>query len=501
VLITPVITQKKMHKSCIRRGGVTPAFRFQYWYYKLGAEALRTSGGVRCGYVQDLNKECLNVEGLYGTIYRDLSRTFPKLELFARSDGVGQVILASVLKALCKRYPEIGYCQGMNYVVALLLLTALGGSDTCKDPVKQLRDAKVFLDEKGEESIFWCMCGIIEKFDMINIWRPGVPLLKMRVYQVDQLLEMHLPVLYEHFKAIHLAADYFASQWFLTVYAYCVTPNVVEYIWDVLFSEGWKTVFKVGLASLQLIEKELLKFNLEHMSMHLKKNIERERYCASPKILMNEAMKIKVKKSYLTRLERQYKDSVLRRKFEDHPDKELVMFKLKEFDIMINADVMVLRGKIEQAHIDCAVAEKSVFAQEAIALEAHRHLEDVLEKQHTIAAQISEIQARLKGGSNAEVSPKESGSRKSSPTKSGGGSTLHQLKVKFEKYGKLLEQANEENYKQSTELDLVRISLDECLQRKEMLIGLFKSMLDAIEEEKINKIRGYIGEEGNKILM
>jgi hypothetical protein len=106
---------------------------------------------------------------------------------------------------------------------------------------------------------------------MLDIWRPGVPLLKLRVYQFEHLLLKHLPKLHDHFISIHLLPDYFASQWFLTLFAYSASHEVVVRIWDILINEGWKTVFRFGIGTLKLMEKELLSFDLEVMSMFLKK--------------------------------------------------------------------------------------------------------------------------------------------------------------------------------------------------------------------------------------
>ena len=74
----------------------------------------------------DGGKEALEREGVEGCIYRDLTRTFPKHPLFTDPNGAGQSMLANVLCALSHRFPEIGYCQGMNYVAGFFLLTSLG---------------------------------------------------------------------------------------------------------------------------------------------------------------------------------------------------------------------------------------------------------------------------------------------------------------------------------------------------------------------------------------
>ena len=56
-----------------------------------------------------------------GEIHRDIARTFPLEPLFRESAGVGQNLLANVLKACLAFHDDVGYCQGMNYVAATFL--------------------------------------------------------------------------------------------------------------------------------------------------------------------------------------------------------------------------------------------------------------------------------------------------------------------------------------------------------------------------------------------
>lgn len=56
-----------------------------------------------------------------GTIDRDLNRTFPRQQLFSAKGGMGQSLLRNVLVAYAMYDTSVGYCQGMNFFVGLLL--------------------------------------------------------------------------------------------------------------------------------------------------------------------------------------------------------------------------------------------------------------------------------------------------------------------------------------------------------------------------------------------
>lgn len=55
-------------------------------------------------------------------IQRDLARTFPGHDYFKERGGDGQEGLFNVVKAYSLYDPEVGYCQGLAFVVGPLLL-------------------------------------------------------------------------------------------------------------------------------------------------------------------------------------------------------------------------------------------------------------------------------------------------------------------------------------------------------------------------------------------
>ena len=56
-----------------------------------------------------------------GYISRDIDRTFPGLKMWTEDWKSGNNKLYNVLKAYSNYDQEVGYCQGLNYVVALML--------------------------------------------------------------------------------------------------------------------------------------------------------------------------------------------------------------------------------------------------------------------------------------------------------------------------------------------------------------------------------------------
>eukprot|EP00948_MAST-09A_sp_MAST-9A-sp1_P001595 g1595.t1 len=219
--------------------------------------------------------------------------------MFRDDVSVGQIVLIKILLALTRAFPLVGYCQGMNYVVASVFYAILvetyefdddsrisdngqpspflGGSRPARiqriesafadqnfhnaslqqewitnaerwtfvilyallcDPTSQQIQSetqKTILDTHGtKEGTPEEMIGS-NLFDLANIWRPGVPKLKLRVWQMDTLIRKRLPRLRSHFRQLNLAPDFFVSQWFLTLFSYNLPFLSLWRLYDVFF--------------------------------------------------------------------------------------------------------------------------------------------------------------------------------------------------------------------------------------------------------------------------
>jgi Rab-GTPase-TBC domain len=49
-----------------------------------------------------------------------------------------------------------------------------------------------------------------------------------------------------------------ASQWFLTLFAYSLPLSALLASWDVVFAQGWKALFRLGIGRLKTVETQLL---------------------------------------------------------------------------------------------------------------------------------------------------------------------------------------------------------------------------------------------------
>ncbi|GAA5976500.1 hypothetical protein JCM11641_001322 [Rhodosporidiobolus odoratus] len=257
-------------KELVRKG-VPIAYRPKIW-----AECSSANEAREPALYQELlaQKESVGEKQCLKQIDMDCHRTFPTNVFFAgNGPGVGK--LRNVLVAYSRKNPKVGYCQGMNNLVATLLLT-----------------------HPAEEDAFWVLVCIVEVHFL-----PPAPLLRPHIHLADSLsIYPNSPALnlsYAHPPAQNiLPSDYYTSTllvsradqevlrdltarvlpkvsehleehgvelsaisfgWFLSLFTDVLPIQTLLRVWDLFFIHGTVLLFRIALAILKLHATELLK--------------------------------------------------------------------------------------------------------------------------------------------------------------------------------------------------------------------------------------------------
>jgi hypothetical protein len=59
-----------------------------------------------------------------------------------------------------------------------------------------------------------------------------------------------------------MTTDYFTSKWIMTLFACFLPYDVLPPIFDMFFMDGWKAVFRIGIALLKEMEPLLLQMDM-----------------------------------------------------------------------------------------------------------------------------------------------------------------------------------------------------------------------------------------------
>ncbi|EIW83073.1 RabGAP TBC [Coniophora puteana RWD-64-598 SS2] len=184
-------------------------------------------------------------------ITRDLGRTFPHHEFFTDGQGIGQENLFNVLKAYSLYDPQVGYCQGLPFIVAILLLNM------------------------PDEEAFSLLVRFMQSYNLRGHFLPEMPTLQLRLTftQFDRLIEDILPALHLHFLRQGIKSSMYCSQWFLTLFSYRFPLDVVFRIYDNCLASGIDAIFAFGIVLLQKNEDALLALKFDDILAFLKNRV------------------------------------------------------------------------------------------------------------------------------------------------------------------------------------------------------------------------------------
>ncbi|KAG1223447.1 hypothetical protein G6F35_004657 [Rhizopus arrhizus] len=247
----------------LRCGGIPHRIRGVIWQ----SMAQSSSLNLESLYVQ-LSKETSSYERI---IQRDLSRTFPQLEMFKADGGDGQLALGRLLKAYSIYDLHVGYCQGLAFLAGPLLMTM------------------------PEDQAFCIFVRLMETYEMRTMFTLNMEGLHLRLHQFQTLLTQYCPRLASHLEEHSIHTAMYASQWYLTLFAYSFPISLVLRIYDLVFAEGAvETITRVAIAIMQKNEETLLGMDdFEQLMMYLSsRNLYQVAYDSDPEAVIQDAMRL-----------------------------------------------------------------------------------------------------------------------------------------------------------------------------------------------------------------
>jgi len=192
----------------------------------------------------------------------------------------GQAALRRVLRAYSYYDPEVGYCQGMNFI------------------------AGMFLTVMNEEEAFWLLVSAMsdKPCSMRGLFGEGMRETHKVLHVAEKLIYHYNSRLARHFEKEHIHVTMYATQWLLTQYTSSFKFDLVFRIWDAFLGEGWKIIYRVMLALLQKYQSQLLKMTFEEILTFFRELPDRVD-CVQ---IMDLALKIPLRKKVIAKYEREW---------------------------------------------------------------------------------------------------------------------------------------------------------------------------------------------------
>ncbi|KAM3134158.1 hypothetical protein pb186bvf_013779 [Paramecium bursaria] len=183
-------------------------------------------------YNKLLNLKSKYPKEFFEPINLDVVRTIQGQEKASQTEAI-----RNLLTAYSIRNPQLGYCQGQNFIANFIVNTL----------------------KFDELDAFWIYTAIIETIMPLDYYTNILSaMVDQRILQF--YLERYLPEVDKHFKQIGISTDYFSLQWYLCIFTNQTNPKLTSYIFLMLVLDGIKSLTISTLIILTMIKEEILKF-------------------------------------------------------------------------------------------------------------------------------------------------------------------------------------------------------------------------------------------------
>ncbi|ESN98027.1 hypothetical protein HELRODRAFT_84860, partial [Helobdella robusta] len=210
------------------------------WSKILGTQKLVTDNpGVYEKMKMAGRQWCLDVR----QIDLDVNRTFRNHIMFRRRYDVKQQALFNILVAYAMYNSDVGYCQGMSQIAALVLM---------------------FLNE---EDAFWALASLINgsRYKMHGFFIPGFPKLLRYQDHYNLVLKKLMPKVKKHLDKHEMFPSLYTLKWLMQCFLDRIPFSLTLRFWDIFVLEGESVLIAMCIVVIKLHRSQIVKMNMDEL--------------------------------------------------------------------------------------------------------------------------------------------------------------------------------------------------------------------------------------------
>ncbi|KAK3733569.1 hypothetical protein QZH41_014819 [Actinostola sp. cb2023] len=181
----------------------------------------------------------------------DVNRTYRDHIMFRERFGIKQQALFHVLAAYSMYNVEVGYCQGMSGIAAILLMYL------------------------NEEDAFWALSIMLtgRKHSMHGLFIPGFPKLLRFQEHHDRILKKLAPRLFKHLEKEGCHTSLYTLKWFMQCFLDRLPFSLTLRVYDIFMLEGDRVLTAMAYNIMKMHKKIFSKMNLEEVVQFLQESM------------------------------------------------------------------------------------------------------------------------------------------------------------------------------------------------------------------------------------
>lgn len=184
----------------------------------------------------------------------DINRTYRNNIMYRQRYSVNQQALFHVLSAYSMYNTEVGYCQGMSEIAALLLMYL------------------------NEEDAFWALSQMFcqKRYACHGMFMHGFPKLLRFQEHHDNILRKFLPKLKKYMDKNDIYTSLYTIKWYMQCFLDRIPFTLTLRFYDVFMLEGDKMLCAAAYTILKLHKRRLVKLSMENAVAYLQSGLEKD---------------------------------------------------------------------------------------------------------------------------------------------------------------------------------------------------------------------------------
>ena len=186
-------------------------------------------------------------------IQKDLTRTFPNNSTFKYGNS-NYNKLYHLLTVYSLYNPKIGYAQGINFLVAHIIVL-----------FEKEEDAFVFLDALLQKFKFEKLLGVENK-------------LQNKLNNIGMYFKKYCPEIQNYLNSMNLSHEFFTTNWMITLFSNAMDNKYLFIVWDFLIIYGWKFFIYFAVSILNIYKDNILEEEQDKLTFFMKNLLKNDKF-------------------------------------------------------------------------------------------------------------------------------------------------------------------------------------------------------------------------------